>query len=408
MREKSINTHQVSYSLCYQDYMTDLEWQSSITAVKQQKLALSALHDLGQSIQLNQLQAQVTAGASILTLGHFNYVCPMQDWQYLLNSSPRPLNEHLNQNLNAKTIHQTSRWFSSRAYFNNVELKEPDLNLNLDFHPLWVEKLKLICQVQKNYPNHKIKYSIPGPLTYLWFNNYLGKSKSLTPEKIDFLPKLIHQYKIIIQHLKNLDINWIQLEDPVFITDIHTEFQDKITQAYQDLLENVPNMMLATYFGGIDENINWMKKIPFQGLHIDLDNAPEQIMFVLKNDIMKNLQVLSLSGITQKDSHLASIKEYMKNFIEFKPDIWVSFSDKIKKDKPRNAHDIVQLYLEINLDCPDNYPKILALQKLLNNLKTENPQIKFSTESLNELTCFMKKRDQADFIKNIKILSNII
>lgn len=405
MTAKKIKKHLVSNTLCSADYLSEVEWQSAIIAGRQGKLEQAALHDLAHSLQLNQLQAQVKSGAFILTLGHFNYFCPMQDWQYLLNLEKCNFNEYLNQA--QKKSYQPSRWFSSQAYFSVVELKEPDLNLDLNQHSLWLEKIKWIRQAQKIYPNYLMKYAIPGPLTYLWFNNYLGQSKILTPEKLNLLPKLINQYKIIIQALKNLNINWVQLEDPVFIIDISAEFQDKIIQAYQGLLDNAPNIMLATYFGGVDENIHWIKKIPFQGLHLDLDAAPEQIMFVLKNDIMKTLKVLSLEGMNPSDSHFDSIKEYLASVTNPNPDIWLSFRDKMKKNKSKNTLDIIQLYLDEHLDVTDNYPKILALKKRLTHLKAENPHVKLTLQSLLDLTCFMKKRDQESFINSIKILSEL-
>src|SRR5690349_10203444 len=162
------------------------------------------------------------------------------------------------------------RWFNTQRHYGIVELSEVTLTLPVD--------LSFVL-----YP------SIPGPLTYLWFNAYLGYARQFTPEKIEYLPVLLSQYATILQKLKKNEIAWVQLEDPIFITDILPVYQNKIIAAYQSLLMDAPKVMLATYFGGVEENIFWMKNIPIQGLHLDLENAPEQIMFVLKNKIMTTL-----------------------------------------------------------------------------------------------------------------------
>lgn len=343
---------------------------------------------------------------NILSLGYLFEVCPMQSWGALLNTDVCP---------EAKSVKQQARWFGSQSYYQTMAIMSFWEPLNIDMHPLWLENIKHIQQVQKLYPDALLKFSLPGPLTYLWFNDYLGISKKLTTDKLILLPKLIHQYKQIFQMLKEQNIHWIQLDDPVFITDIAPEYQKDIIEAYQALLVEAPSVMLATYFGGVEENLNWLKNIPFQGVHIDLEAAPEQIMFILKNDIMKELKILSLGGIKQEDSYFDSIQSYIASFIKFKPEIWIGFSsyledekidfhDHIVNNEGEKLIDIVKVYMTSNLNCPHNFPKILALKNQMIKLKNQYPDIKFSIDSLKELTSFMKKRDQLNFIQHFESL----
>lgn len=262
--------------------------------------------------------------------------------------------------------------------------------------------------------------SLPGPLSYLWLNEYKdkGSAKSFTREKIAYLPSLMDDYKEIIQKLKILGMTWIQLEDPIFITDISEEYQDNIIQAYQDLLVDAPKIMLATYFGGIEENINWIKEIPIQGLHIDLDSSPEQIMFVLKNDIMSTLEVISLGGIQQSDSQFDAIKNFISRLDSVrvnKIEIWLRQSNSKKNDffttrsaKKNRVIDLVQLYINLQHLSQDNAPRILQLKNKIEQLKQKNnskKQINCSIKNIKELTCFLKKRDQVELIKDFNILA---
>lgn len=347
--------------------------------------------------------SQLGQDAKMLSLGYLFDVCPMQSWDALLN-------DHVYQA--EIQANQQARWFSTSSYYQIIKLAAFSQTLDIEKHPLWLKNIKHIQYIKKTYSKISLKYSVPGPLSYLWFNDYLGKSKTLTVDKIEFLPKLIYQYKAIFQMLKAHNIDWIQLEDPVFITDILPEFQKNIIQAYQDLLTDAPLVMLATYFGGIEENLNWLKTIPFQGVHIDLEAAPEQIMFILKNEMMKTLKVLSLGGIRQNDSYFGAIQGYMASFIKFKPEIWIGFSPHLPVKKSNMAPvvhekmiDIVKIYIESNFDCPGNFPKILALKNYVTDLKNQHPNIKISMDSLEELISFMKKRDQLNFIQHVESLA---
>ncbi len=362
------------------------------------------------SCLLGTYDSQSEQQADTLSLSYLFDVCPMQSWSMLLHSDACQV---------AKQVGQKTRWFNTLSYYQILDLHKSSQEwyseFNIETHPLWLKNIQYIQKAKQVHPKTPIKYSLPGPLTYLWFNDYLGQSKGLTAEKLTLLPKLIGQYKQIFQGLEKQDIDWIQLDDPVFVTDILSEFQDNIISCYQDLLTEAPcYTMLATYFGGIEENINWLKNMPFQGLHLDLEAAPEQIMFVLKNDLMKKLKVLSLGGIRESDSYFGAIQNYMTSYIKFKPDIWIGFSSCLSAKKSSSISvphekmiDVVKVYIESNLDCPNNYPKILALKNYVTSLKNTYPDITISLNSLGDLISFMKKRDRLNFIQHVESLKKI-
>src|SRR5690606_13753221 len=77
--------------------------------------------------------------------------------------------------------------------------------------------------------------------------------------------------------------------------DLPDIWQNAYAKAYQQLSSAAttgPRLLLATYFGGLGNNLNVLKGLPVQGLHVDLVRAPEQL-----NDILSVVapdQVLSL------------------------------------------------------------------------------------------------------------------
>ena len=355
--------------------------------------AVAAQPEWMQLAKLHDLENQVKLGCQLLTLGDHLEQCPMHDWHNLLTGQ---------RNQKSKL---SARWFSSKSSYSINSLTNLKFDLNFKKNTFWLSKKKIIEQAQAIYPNFNLKYNIPGPLTYLWFNEYLGESRILTAEKIMFLPNLISQYKSILQEFKNLDITWVQLADPVFITDILPDYQEAIISAYQDLLADAPKVMLSTYFGGIDENIHWIKKIPMNGLHLDLENAPEQIMFVLKNEIMSHLEVLSLGGIKRQESQFLAIQNFINNLGHSKPELWLSLEKLEANFHEENVFDVVKLYL--NLDNSTNCPKILLFKEQIKALRAKEIPVQFLTETLSDLTCFVKKRDQTDLIQNLIKLSQL-
>ena len=115
-----------------------------------------------------------------------------------------------------------------------------------------------------------------GPVTWL----SLAKGRDVDP--FDFLDEVLGLYAAILGHLAQAGAEWVQIDEPVLVLDLDERQRRALTRAYAKLSRLGIKLMLATYFGGLGDNLGFATALPIHGLHVDLVRAPEQIDAVLK------------------------------------------------------------------------------------------------------------------------------
>ena len=139
-----------------------------------------------------------------------------------------------------------------------------------------------------------IKPVIIGPLTYL----RLGKSKDGS-NKLDLLPAIIEAYKSLIESLGKTGIEWLQIDEPALVTELEAEWQAAAIQAYEQLQERPFKVIVATYFGQLQDNLKLGCELPVEGLHLDAINAKDEIEQAI--DLLGDEKVLSLGIINGRN-----------------------------------------------------------------------------------------------------------
>ncbi len=124
----------------------------------------------------------------------------------------------------------------------------------------------------------KTKPVLIGPVTYLT----LGKlQETATPGlgRFALLARLLPVYVVILKKLAALGAEWVQLDEPVFALDLSSAQRDALATAYATLASAAPNLKLivATYFGGLRDNLGDFLRLPVHALHVDLVRAPEEL-----------------------------------------------------------------------------------------------------------------------------------
>ncbi|MFT3998613.1 MAG: 5-methyltetrahydropteroyltriglutamate--homocysteine S-methyltransferase [Rhizobium sp.] len=145
-----------------------------------------------------------------------------------------------------------------------------------------------------------------GPVTFL----KLAKARSAIFKPLDLLPKLLPVYEELLRRLAAAGADWVQIDEPISVLDLTEGERHALSVTYKTLTQAVPELkiMLATYFGGLADNLAAVAALPVAGLHVDLLRAPEQIDDVLK--AVRKDQVLSLGVIDGRNiwrADLASI-----------------------------------------------------------------------------------------------------
>jgi 5-methyltetrahydropteroyltriglutamate--homocysteine methyltransferase len=119
-----------------------------------------------------------------------------------------------------------------------------------------------------------------GPVTFL----LLGKTRGAAFDRLTLLDRVLPVYADVLQRLVAAGATWVQLDEPCLALDRTAAERDAFKAAYGFLAERVPQakLLLATYFGGLDDNLAAAAALPVQGLHVDLVRAPQQLDAVLR------------------------------------------------------------------------------------------------------------------------------
>jgi 5-methyltetrahydropteroyltriglutamate--homocysteine methyltransferase len=126
-----------------------------------------------------------------------------------------------------------------------------------------------------------------GPLTLL----LLGK-EFVGFHPMTLLPKLTAAYKQILETLAAEGIEWVQMDEPMLVTDLESSIKDAYRQAYSEMKSVPVKLMLTTYFDSVGDNLETAIELDMAGLHIDVVRAPRQLNTTLR--VLKTKQVLSV------------------------------------------------------------------------------------------------------------------
>ncbi|SAK62377.1 5-methyltetrahydropteroyltriglutamate--homocysteine S-methyltransferase [Caballeronia glebae] len=135
---------------------------------------------------------------------------------------------------------------------------------------------------------------IIGPVTYLW----LGKAKD-DSDKLALLPRLLPVYGALLDHFAALGIEWVQIDEPALVTELDARWRDAFNTAYDALSARRVRLLLATYFGPLQENLELACKLPVDGLHIDAINARDEASAAVS--LLPDTSVLSVGAINGRN-----------------------------------------------------------------------------------------------------------
>ena len=195
---------------------------------------------------------------------------------------------------------------------------------------------------------------IVGPVTYL----ALGKAKDGS-NRLDLLPRLIPVYCELLDELAAAGVEWVQVDEPILVTELDADWQHALRTAYHDLKSAKVKLLLATYFGQLLDNQHLAANLPVAGLHIDAVNGRDDVLNVL--NLLPAHKVLSLGVINGRNiwkTDLAAVLDWIEPLAERLGDrLWIAPSCSL-------LHVPVDLASEKTLDVQVKSWLAFALQKL--------------------------------------------
>ncbi|MFN4117569.1 5-methyltetrahydropteroyltriglutamate--homocysteine S-methyltransferase [Acidovorax sp.] len=193
-----------------------------------------------------------------------------------------------------------------------------------------------------------------GPVTYL----HISKAKDGS-DKLALLPRLLVAYTALLDTLAAHGVVWVQVDEPVLVTELDADWQYAFTTAYHQLKTAKVKLLLATYFGQLQENAYLAANLPVAGLHIDAVNDRDGVLPLL--NLLPAHKVLSLGVINGRNiwkTDLTAVLDWLEPLAERLGDrLWIAPSCSL-------LHVPVDLAQEQALDPEVKNWLAFALQKL--------------------------------------------
>jgi 5-methyltetrahydropteroyltriglutamate--homocysteine methyltransferase len=118
---------------------------------------------------------------------------------------------------------------------------------------------------------------VVGPVSFL----LLAKSRGSATEPMGWLERALPAYEQLLAQLHAAGADWVQIDEPCLVLDLDPTVVSSYRKAYDRLGNAGVRVLLATYFGGLGENLATALELPVAALHLDLVRAPEQLEVAL-------------------------------------------------------------------------------------------------------------------------------
>jgi len=242
---------------------------------------------------------------------------------------------------------EMTKWFDTNYHYIVPEFTA-DTSFKLDAARLLEQLAEARAQ------NVKAKPVIVGPVTYL----ALGKAKD-DSDRLALLPRLVPVYCELLDALAAQGVEWVQVDEPILVTELDADWQHAFRTAYHDLKSAKVKLLLATYFGQLLENQHLAANLPVAGLHLDAINGRDDVLNVL--NMLPPHKVLSLGVVNGRNiwkTDLNAVLDWIEPLAERLGDrLWIAPSCSL-------LHVPVDLAGEKALDVQVKSWLAFALQKL--------------------------------------------
>lgn len=275
----------IAHSLGFPRIGTKRQMKFAVEEYWKGEISAESLMEKGREIRQENWAIQAQAGLDLLPVGDFSWYDHVLDMSALLGVIPQ---RYHSSEANLTTCFQMARGQSPGAndiracemtkwFDTNYHYIVPELELNQTFT---LSSEKLFDEIEEAQAlDYKIKPVLLGPLTYLWLSKCAGQSF----DKLTLLPQLVTCYQTILSKLAMQRVEWVQIDEPILVLDLPDAWRHAFIDVYKSLHNSTIKLLLATYFGGLEDNLTLACKLPVAGLHIDAVRAPEQISSVVEN-----------------------------------------------------------------------------------------------------------------------------
>ncbi|MCL6326519.1 5-methyltetrahydropteroyltriglutamate--homocysteine S-methyltransferase [Pectobacterium polaris] len=318
-----------------------------------------ALLTVGRELRARHWQQQKDAGVDLLPVGDFAWYDHVLTTSLLLGNVPaRHQNEDGSVDLDTlfrigrgraptgqpAAAAEMTKWFNT-----NYHYMVPEFTKGQQFKLTWTQLLDEVDEALAL--GHNVKPVLLGPVTYLW----LGKVKGEQFDRLSLLQDILPVYQQVLAELAKRGIEWVQIDEPALALELPQEWLAAFKPAY-DALQGQLKLLLTTYFDSVSQNLETIKTLPVQGLHIDLVHGKDDAA-TLSAQLPANW-VLSLGVINGRNVWRADLSSWFERLqpLVGTRDLWLGSSCSL-------LHSPIDLSVEVRLDDEVKSWFAFAIQK---------------------------------------------
>lgn len=340
----------------------DRELKKAQEAFWKGELDEAGLRTVGRALRASHWQVQKDAGIELLPVGDFAWYDQVLTHSLTFGVIPERFRNHAGK----PTLHtlfgmargvsegccgahaqEMTKWFDT-----NYHYLVPEFTADQQFELSWEQLFEEVDEALAL--GHAVKPVVLGPLTYLW----LGKAKGGDFDKLELVDRLLPLYGQIFQRLAAQGVEWVQIDEPILALDLPQDWKNAYERVYNLIQREPLKKLVATYFGGLEDNLGLAANLPVDGLHIDLVRAPEQYPTIL--DRLPAYKILSLGVVNGRNvwrCDLEKALEVLRHAAERLGDrLWIAPSCSL-------LHSPVDLEREDQLDAELKSWLAFAVQK---------------------------------------------
>lgn len=250
------------------------------------------LLDTASALRKEHWKLQQRAGLEFIPSNDFSLYDQVLDALVLVGATPERFGTGpvtleryfaMARNSREQTAMEMTKWFDT-----NYHYLVPEWSAGISFQ---IDTTKLLAEVRESRAlGIEARPVLIGPLTLL----LLGKGADGF-DPMTLLPKLTTAYRQILKALAAEGVSWVQMDEPMLVTDLEGGIKEAYRQAYAELKSVPLKLMLTTYFDSVGDNLETAIALDTAGLHIDVVRAPEQFEATL--GALKPEQVLSVGCV---------------------------------------------------------------------------------------------------------------
>jgi 5-methyltetrahydropteroyltriglutamate--homocysteine methyltransferase len=317
-------------NLGYPRFGAKRELKKALESYWSGKSSEAELLAVGKQLRLTHWQLQQAAGIDIIPSNDFSFYDQVLDTTLMVGALPARYQE-----LNSATL---EAYFAMARGFQQGSLDIPAMEMtkwfDTNYHYIVPEiapgqsfkltSTKIIDEfVEAKNAGIHTRPVLLGPVSYLLLSKTVsnlipieqigGSIQEVMP--LDELPTLLPVYIELLQRLTDAGADWVQVDEPCLVLDLDEKAQAAYRTAYAQLSQfQGIQIMLATYFGALADNLNLAVELPVAGLHVDLGRASgqlDEVLAALPADRILSVGVVDGRNIwrTDLDAALAKVQQ---------------------------------------------------------------------------------------------------